>query len=171
MAATAIRPKVSAGRNRAELGETTVSGHTIGPQIFTKIDPPTPAGGTQSAAQIGVDDDAVAKTDLGDIPTDRNHLAGEFMPRNQWKGGTAVIPAQDLDVGVADAAGLHGDDDLMLRRFGVGHLLQADPLALMKDDCPHILPRYLWLELETCRAMAAWSMIDQTSAIRSVSKR
>ena len=90
-----------------------------------------------AALKVRIDDYAVPGLHAGDVRADLDDPTRIFMTRNDRISGCAVVPAQNLDVGVANAAGMNRDQHFASTRARVGPVLQGDRISVFKYRGPH----------------------------------
>jgi len=84
---------------------------------------------------VGVGRDGLAHGEAGDLPTDRHHLAGEFVAGDD--ATSEQLQLRSMEVAAADAAEVRADEDLGRSRRGIGHGDQFVSALVVEDDGFH----------------------------------
>jgi len=133
------RPDAERRRQRRPVGQRHLLGGVVGGEA--QVVPAAAAGPALTAHGPPVEDDVVARADVGDAVAHRLDQAGGLVAQQERE---VVVDAAlaVVEVGVAHAARLHGHQ--RLARAGIGHddRLDRHRLALAPRDHPAYLVRH-----------------------------
>src|SRR6516165_3526901 len=95
-----------------EFGKAAVKRHAVGAKVFAEQAVPAFAIETGPANGVAVGNYPLANAEPGDIGAELYDFAGKFVAGDQRKTRTK-LPYMDMEVGSAQAAGMHAYQDLV----------------------------------------------------------
>jgi hypothetical protein len=108
-------------------------------EILTKVVTTQLTEIAPATEERGVHREEVAGRDVLHIGADRDRLPAELVARDYGIASGGEIPFQDVDVGAADAAGLHLHDNVARARGRVVDSLNGNLMRLFDYDSLHVI--------------------------------
>ena len=100
---------------------------------MTEMAAPGETVATVAADDVTFGSDHLAFHETGDIGPETCDVTGELVPdrhRGRDRRLSPLIPLVDVEIGPADARGMHLDQHLVGPRFGHGHVFEAQTLLV-----------------------------------------